>query len=99
MSAFADGVLIWREVTHEKSLVGCAGEAGAFVQTMCALGNPLGNRRGFPSGHTRPRTERDGDLRWWSERVGTFQQEEKTAHANNRSPSTLSGFHELRRGV
>src|ERR687889_1255612 len=29
----------------------------------------LGDRRGFPSGHTHLKKERDDDLLWWSERV------------------------------
>ena len=64
----------------------------------------LGDRREFPSGHTRLARERDDDLRWWSGVVDRFLQEGKTifAYANNHyqnhSQSTLERFMEIRRG-
>ena len=64
----------------------------------------LGDRREFPSGHTGPKKERDGDLRWWSDLVGRFLKEGKTVfgyannHYQNHSPSTLRRFVEIRRG-
>jgi len=64
----------------------------------------LGDRREFPSGHTRLRMERDDDLRWWSDLVGRFLEEGRTVfayannHYQNHSPSTLARFLELRRG-
>ena len=64
----------------------------------------LGDRREFPSGHTRPKKERDDDLRWWSERVDRFLEEGRTVfayannHYQNHSPSTLARFLEIRRG-
>jgi uncharacterized protein YecE (DUF72 family) len=64
----------------------------------------LGNRREFPSGHTRPKKERDDDLRWWSDLVDRFLEEGKTVfayannHYQNHSPSTLERFLEIRRG-
>jgi uncharacterized protein YecE (DUF72 family) len=64
----------------------------------------LGDRREFPSGHTRPKKERDEDLLWWSELVGRFLQESRTVfayannHYQNHSPSTLERFLEIRRG-
>ena len=42
MSAFAGGVLNSQEITHEKTLVGCAREADIFVSTMSDLGDRLG---------------------------------------------------------
>lgn len=63
----------------------------------------LGDRREFPSGHTRLKKERDEDLRWWSELVGRFLQEGRTVfayannHYQNHSPSTLDRFLEIRR--
>jgi uncharacterized protein YecE (DUF72 family) len=64
----------------------------------------LGDRREFPSGHTRLARERDDDLRWWSGVVDRFLQEGKTVfayannHYQNHSPSTLERFMEIRRG-
>ncbi|CAN5708760.1 DUF72 domain-containing protein [soil metagenome] len=64
----------------------------------------LGDRREFPSGHTRLRKDRDGDLRWWSELVGRFLQENRKVfayannHYQNHSPSTLDRFLEIRPG-
>jgi uncharacterized protein YecE (DUF72 family) len=64
----------------------------------------LGDRREFPSGHTRPKKERDDDLRWWSEIVDRFLEEGRTVfayannHYQNHSPSTLARFLEIRRG-
>ncbi len=64
----------------------------------------LGDRREFPSDHTRPKKERDEDLLWWSELVGRFLQESRTVfayannHYQNHSPSTLERFLEIRRG-
>ncbi|CAA9414828.1 MAG: FIG003003: hypothetical protein [uncultured Rubrobacteraceae bacterium] len=40
--AFAGGVLNSQEITHEKTLVGCAREAEAFVSTMSDLGDRMG---------------------------------------------------------
>jgi uncharacterized protein YecE (DUF72 family) len=63
----------------------------------------LGNRRGFPSGHTHAKRDRREDLAWWSERVDHFLSEgrEVFAYANNHyqnhSPSTLEQFLEIRR--
>jgi uncharacterized protein YecE (DUF72 family) len=63
----------------------------------------LGNRREFPSGHTRAKRDRRADLEWWSERVDRFLSEgrEVFAYANNHyqnhSPSTLKQFLEIRR--
>ncbi len=185
MSAFVTGVQNSQEITHEKTLVGCAREAEAFVSTMSDLGDRLGplllqlppsftvegmgvledfldglpggaryavevrhrswlgsdlaemllergvaltlidyprmprmeeatadfsyvrwlgNRREFQSGHTHLKKERDDDLRWWSDLVGRFLEEEKTVfayannHYQNHSPSTLERFLEIRRG-
>ena len=42
VSAFAGGALNSQEITHEKTLVGCAREAGAFVSTMSELGDRMG---------------------------------------------------------
>jgi uncharacterized protein YecE (DUF72 family) len=62
----------------------------------------LGDRREFPSGHTRARRDRTEDLAWWSERVYRFLEEgrEVFAYANdhyqNHSPSTLQQFMEIR---
>ena len=64
----------------------------------------LGNRREFPEGHTHLKKERDEDLRWWSELVDRFLEEDRTVfayannHYQNHSPSTLARFLELRRG-
>jgi uncharacterized protein YecE (DUF72 family) len=64
----------------------------------------LGDRREFPSGHTRLEKERDDDLRWWSDLVGRFLEEGRTVfayannHYQNHSPSTLARFLEIRRG-
>ena len=64
----------------------------------------LGDRREFPSGHTRIKKERDGDLRWWSRVVGRFLEEGRTVYAyannhyQNHSPSTLESFKRIRRG-
>jgi uncharacterized protein YecE (DUF72 family) len=64
----------------------------------------LGDRREFPSGHTRLEKERDDDLRWWSDLVGRFLREGRTVfayannHYQNHSPSTLQRFLEIRRG-
>ena len=64
----------------------------------------LGDRREFPSGHTRPKKDRDQDLRWWSEVVDRFLGEGKTVfayannHYQNHSPSTVEQFLEIRRG-
>ena len=174
-----------QEITHEKSLVGCAREAEQFVGTMSELGDRLGplllqlspsfavdgigiledflaglpdgfryacevrhrswtgsdltrmlaergvaltlvdyprmprmeevpadfayvrwlgDRREFPSGHTRLKKERDEDLRWWSGLIGRFLEEGKTVfayannHYQNHSPSTLERFLRVRRG-
>jgi uncharacterized protein YecE (DUF72 family) len=63
----------------------------------------LGDRREFPSGHTHLERERDDDLRWWSELVGRFLEEDRTVfayannHYQNHSPSTLAGFLEILR--
>jgi uncharacterized protein YecE (DUF72 family) len=62
----------------------------------------LGDRREFPSDHTRAKRDRTGDLEWWSERVDRFLSEgrEVFAYANNHyenhSPSTLQRFLEIR---
>ncbi len=64
----------------------------------------LGDRREFPAGHTHPKKERDGDLRWWSDLAGRFLEGGKTVfvyannHYQNHSPSTLELFLEVRRG-
>ena len=64
----------------------------------------LGDRREFPSGHTRLRKERDDDLSWWSDLVGRFLEEGRKVfayannHFQNHSPSTLQRFLEIRRG-
>jgi uncharacterized protein YecE (DUF72 family) len=64
----------------------------------------LGDRREFPSGHTRLEKERDDDLGWWSKLVGRFLEEGRTVfayannHYQNHSPSTLARFLEIRRG-
>jgi uncharacterized protein YecE (DUF72 family) len=64
----------------------------------------LGDRREFPSGHTRLARERDDDLRWWSGVVDRFLQEGKTVfayannHYQNHSPSTLERSMEIRQG-
>ncbi|CAA9414536.1 MAG: FIG003003: hypothetical protein [uncultured Rubrobacteraceae bacterium] len=42
VSAFAGGALNSQEITHEKTLVGCAREAEAFVSTMSDLGDRMG---------------------------------------------------------
>jgi uncharacterized protein YecE (DUF72 family) len=58
----------------------------------------LGDRREFPSGHTRAGRDRTEDLQWWAERVDRFLSEgrEIFAYANNHyqnhSPSTLEHF-------
>jgi uncharacterized protein YecE (DUF72 family) len=180
------GIQNSQEITHEKTLVGCAREAEAFVSTMSDLGDRmgplllqlppsftvegmgvledflkrlpegfryavevrhrswlrsdlpemlrergaaltlidyprmprmeeatadfsyirwLGDRREFPAGHTHLKKERDEDLRWWSDLVGRFLEEEKTVfayannHYQNHSPSTLERFLEIRRGL
>jgi uncharacterized protein YecE (DUF72 family) len=64
----------------------------------------LGNRREFPSGHTRLKKDRDEDLLWWSGLVDRFLGEGKTVfayannHYQNHSPSTVERFLEIRRG-
>ena len=64
----------------------------------------LGDRREFPSGHTRSKKDRDGDLHWWSTLVCSFLQENRTVfayannHYQNHSPSTLERFLEIIRG-
>ena len=64
----------------------------------------LGNRREFPSGHTHPKKDRTGDLRWWAGAVERFLEEGKTVfayannHYQNHSPSTVEQFLEIRRG-
>ena len=63
----------------------------------------LGDRREFPSGHTRPKKDRLEDLRWCSGVVDRFLEEGKTifAYANNHyqkhAPSTVEQFLEIRR--
>jgi uncharacterized protein YecE (DUF72 family) len=42
VSAFASGVLNSKEITHVKTLVGCAREAEAFVSTMSDVGDRMG---------------------------------------------------------
>ena len=42
MSAFVTGVQNSQEITHEKTLVGCAREAEAFVFTMSDLEDRMG---------------------------------------------------------
>jgi len=42
VSAVAGGVLNSQEITHEKTLAGCAREAEAFVSTMSDLGDRMG---------------------------------------------------------
>jgi uncharacterized protein YecE (DUF72 family) len=42
VSAFASGVLNSQGITHEKTLVGCAREAEAFVPTITDLGDRMG---------------------------------------------------------
>ncbi len=42
VSASTGGVLIFREITHEKNLVGIEREAHGFVETMADLGERLG---------------------------------------------------------
>ena len=64
----------------------------------------LGNRREFPSGHTHPKKDRTGDLRWWSGAVDRFLSDDRQVfayannHYQNHSPSTLEQFVEIRRG-
>jgi uncharacterized protein YecE (DUF72 family) len=64
----------------------------------------LGNRREFPEGHTHLKKNRDDDLKWWSDLVDRFLEEDRTVfayannHYQNHSPSTLERFLELRRG-
>src|SRR3712207_1346573 len=61
----------------------------------------LGNWQEFPSGHTHAKLDRNGDLKWWSERVDSFLSEgrEVFAYANNHyqnhSPSTWEQFVEF----
>ena len=65
----------------------------------------LGDRREFPEGHTHLKKERDDDLRWWAEVVGEFLEEDRIVfayannHYENHSPSTLSRFLSILRGV
>ena len=65
----------------------------------------LGDRREFPSGHTRLKRERDEDLRWWSGVLGRFVEEGRTVfayannHYQNHSPSTLERFESIRCGA
>ena len=100
MSAFAGGVLNSQEITHEQNLLGAEAEVEYFLNTMAELGD----RREFPSGHTQLGRERDDDLRWWSELVGRFLEEDRTVfayannHYQNHSPSTLERFLKIRRG-
>ena len=62
----------------------------------------LGDRREFPSGHTRAKRNRSDDLRWWSSLVDRFFEEgrEVFAYANNHyenhSPTTLARFLAIR---
>ena len=64
----------------------------------------LGNRREFPAGHTHLKKEHDDGLRWWADLTGRFLEVGKTVfvyasnHYQNRSPSTLERFVEIRRG-
>jgi uncharacterized protein YecE (DUF72 family) len=64
----------------------------------------LGDRREFPSGHTRPKRDRTEELSWWSDLVDRSLGEgrEVFAYANNHyqnhAPSTLARFLEIRRG-
>ncbi|CAN5167629.1 DUF72 domain-containing protein [soil metagenome] len=64
----------------------------------------LGDRREFPQGHTEPKKERDGDLKWWSSLMDRFLREDREVflyannHYQNHSPSTLSQLMEVRRG-
>ncbi len=63
----------------------------------------LGNRREFPSGHTRPKKSRAEDLSWWSGVVDRFLKEGKTVfayannHYQNHAPSTVEEFLRIRR--
>ncbi|MGH3144668.1 MAG: DUF72 domain-containing protein, partial [Rubrobacter sp.] len=63
----------------------------------------LGDRREFPEGHTHLRKERNEDLGWWAEVVGSFLEESRTVfayannHYQNHSPTTLARFLEIRR--
>jgi hypothetical protein len=56
VSAFAGGVLISRETTHEEMLFGA--EAETFVLRMAALGD----RRELPEGHTHLEKDRGAEL-------------------------------------
>ena len=64
----------------------------------------LGDRREFPSDHTRLKKDRTEDLRHWSGLVDRFLEEGKTVfayannHYQNHSPSTVEQFLEIRRG-
>ena len=64
----------------------------------------LGNRREFPEGHTHLKKNRDDDLRWWSDLVDRFLEQNRTVfayannHYQNHSPSTVERFLERRRG-
>lgn len=66
----------------------------------------LGDRREFPSGHTRPLRDRTEDLLWWSRRMDRFLAEGREVflyannHYQNHSPSTVDQLLRLRgRGV
>jgi uncharacterized protein YecE (DUF72 family) len=63
----------------------------------------LGDRREFPSDHTRLKRERTEDLEWWAERIDRFLSEGRQVfayannHYQNHSPSTLERFLDIRR--
>jgi len=63
----------------------------------------LGDRREFPSGHTRPKKDRTEDLSYWSSIVGSFLEGGKTVfayannHYQNHAPSTVEEFLKIRR--
>jgi len=64
----------------------------------------LGDRREFPTGHTRPKKDRTEDLCHWSGVVDRFLGEGRTVfayannHYQNHAPSTVEQFLEMRRG-
>ena len=63
----------------------------------------LGDRREFPSGHTRPKKDRTEDLSYWSSIVDRFLEGGKTVfacannHYQNHAPSTVEEFLKIRR--
>jgi uncharacterized protein YecE (DUF72 family) len=95
VSAFASSVLNFKQITHDRNLVGAEAEAESFLDSMGELGGRLG-----PLLLQLPPSfdvEGMGVLEDFFERMpGSFRYANN--HYQNHSPSTLARFLEIRRG-